>query len=649
MDKKEQYGNLKATLSSASQRQEVSGALQYTLLKGFSAYEIAVQQGFTGSEKEWLESLKVYSETTIYISSKPQEDSYDIEQAIKDIAEQALNTTNFVNGALVSLIQPFEDGANNLLGSGYVMFSNENELSGALTLSVKNESIEIVGAYDYYYNIDTDSVVLEKKIIESNLKEYAKTEDISNNYVKKQDGKSLVDDEEYDKLKDDVATAILIAQGKVKGYVFNTYIDMISWLDDEDNIKLLNVGDNLLIIEKNVPDYWWTGDDIVELETEKIDLEGYAKKEDLDNHKDSLVASENGTHGLRYDVEEELLIATDADGNEHEIKTDGGSSVDVDIEMSDESTNAVQNKVIKQYIDTVSEKTKEIISDEWKDNIVYGVGAYVIHDNKMWKCLVQHSGQTPTEGTYWKQVSIASEITQLNSDKVNSNVVDRLFATDGTIDSTSDWNNIKTPGFYKKLIGFTNQNSPATNRYFYCFVAYNTNLSLTQIAIPYSTGLIFSDMYVRTFYGSTWSAWTKIGGRPKLFKSNVEKTSSLQITSNSTVKKVIYSLRAENVEKDDIISIDAMFETTNPTSANVMIGYYLVRTGSEDAVEGINISGAVAENVTPNMHHMVSNISAKDTGVEGTFYYNLVAYAASSSVSGDATVEDGGLMTMMIY
>lgn len=445
MDKKEQYGNLKATLSSASQRQEVSGALQYTLLKGFSAYEIAVQQGFVGSEKEWLESLKVYSETTIYISSKPQADSYDIEQAIRDIAEQALNTTNFVNGALVSLIQPFEEGANNLLGSGYVMFNNENELSGALTLSVKDESIEIVGAYDYYYNIDTDSIVLEKKIIESNLKEYAKTEDISNNYVKKQDGKSLVDDEEYDRLKNDVVAAILIAQGKVKGYVFNTYTDMISWLDNEDNVKLLNVGDNLLIIEKNVPDYWWTGDDIVELETEKVDLEGYAKKEDiptdyakeedLDNHKDSLVASENGAHGLRYDVEEELLIATDADGNEHEIKTGGGFSVDVDVEMSDESTNAVQNKVIKQYIDTVSEKTKEIISDEWKDNIVYGVGAYVIHDNKMWKCLVQHSGQTPTPGTYWKQVSIASEITQLNSDLNCSLTTQGLTTSECTITS----------------------------------------------------------------------------------------------------------------------------------------------------------------------------------------------------------------------
>lgn len=39
----------------------ISSALSNPLTQGYSAYEIAVQNGFKGTEKEWLESLKGYS------------------------------------------------------------------------------------------------------------------------------------------------------------------------------------------------------------------------------------------------------------------------------------------------------------------------------------------------------------------------------------------------------------------------------------------------------------------------------------------------------------------------------------------------------------------------------------------------------------
>ena len=58
---------------------------------------------------------------------------------------------------------------------------------------------------------------------------------------------------------------------------------------------------------------------------------------------------------------------------------------------------------------------KEIISDAWNSSTTYAVGKYCIYNNSLWKCLVQHSGQTPTEGTYWTKVTVANEITNVNN------------------------------------------------------------------------------------------------------------------------------------------------------------------------------------------------------------------------------------------
>ena len=50
-----QKQNLEGSLT---QKQNLEGSLGGSLIPGFSAYEIAVQQGFQGTEKEWLDSLK---------------------------------------------------------------------------------------------------------------------------------------------------------------------------------------------------------------------------------------------------------------------------------------------------------------------------------------------------------------------------------------------------------------------------------------------------------------------------------------------------------------------------------------------------------------------------------------------------------------
>ena len=58
---------------------------------------------------------------------------------------------------------------------------------------------------------------------------------------------------------------------------------------------------------------------------------------------------------------------------------------------------------------------KEIISDAWNASTTYAVGQYCIYNNSLWNCLVQHSGQTPIEGTYWTKANVANEITSVNN------------------------------------------------------------------------------------------------------------------------------------------------------------------------------------------------------------------------------------------
>lgn len=84
-----------------------------------------------------------------------------------------------------------------------------------------------------------------------------------------------------------VAEALTIAKGKNRALVFTTFKELNDWIngefvrDDGKTTADLQVGDNLYIVEVGVPDYWWDGNTIQVLETQKVDLSGYATKEQL--------------------------------------------------------------------------------------------------------------------------------------------------------------------------------------------------------------------------------------------------------------------------------------------------------------------------------------------------------------------------------
>ncbi|KAA6384693.1 MAG: hypothetical protein EZS28_019780, partial [Streblomastix strix] len=63
-----------------------------------------------------------------------------------------------------------------------------------------------------------------------------------------------------------------IASGKSKGYVFATMDEMNTWMDDQENVAKLAIGDNIYIVDKQVMDYWWDGSNLRALETELPDM-----------------------------------------------------------------------------------------------------------------------------------------------------------------------------------------------------------------------------------------------------------------------------------------------------------------------------------------------------------------------------------------
>ena len=74
--------------------------------------------------------------------------------------------------------------------------------------------------------------------------------------------------------------------------------------------------------------------------------------------------------------------------------------------------------------------SQSIISDAYDELKTYVAGEYCIYNNLLWKCLVQNNGQTPTEGTYWTNVSVANEIASVNSSlTVIGNETDLYYAT----------------------------------------------------------------------------------------------------------------------------------------------------------------------------------------------------------------------------
>lgn len=127
------------------------------------------------------------------------------------------------------------------------------------------------------------------------------------------------------------------------------------------------------------------------------------------------------------------------------VKPDYNESADIEV------INSNMN-IIDEALNSLSNRISNTVSDYWNNSTIYEVGQYCIYDNKLWKCLVQHSGQTPTEGTYWTQTSIDKEFTELKEDLTHHKEMFETIAEPSTYVNLLD--NIKiTEGYYINLNG----------------------------------------------------------------------------------------------------------------------------------------------------------------------------------------------------
>lgn len=74
-----------------------------------------------------------------------------------------------------------------------------------------------------------------------------------------------------------------IARGKSRGRKYETYAELVAFLAIPANVAELQIGDNFYIVDKGVPDYWWDGVKIQELEVEKVDLSNIYTKPEVNN------------------------------------------------------------------------------------------------------------------------------------------------------------------------------------------------------------------------------------------------------------------------------------------------------------------------------------------------------------------------------
>lgn len=118
----------------------------------------------------------------------------------------------------------------------------------------------------------------------------------------------------HESIRDSVDRVESIARGKANAEVFATREDMYEWLEDTENTDTLTIGDNLYIVDIGVPDYWWDGETVQELEAEAPRLVDYYTKLQVQmllpliisrEDYDMLVSTGQVEAGRLYDIIEE--------------------------------------------------------------------------------------------------------------------------------------------------------------------------------------------------------------------------------------------------------------------------------------------------------------------------------------------------------
>lgn len=88
---------------------------------------------------------------------------------------------------------------------------------------------------------------------------------------------------------------------------------------------------------------------------------------------------------------------------------DAKPSVTLNYGKSDAMAKALEGVCEAKRVDA-TEPNNEAITDAWTSGKTYAVGSYVIHEDKLYKCLVQNVGVMPPNATYWSATSVGKEL-----------------------------------------------------------------------------------------------------------------------------------------------------------------------------------------------------------------------------------------------
>lgn len=164
-------------------------------------------------------------------------------------------------------------------------------------------------------------------------------------------------------------------------------------------------------------------------------------------------------------------------GNERIPTGSGGGSVDVDTEMSDTSENAVQNKVIKEYVDSQTVPEEVIVSDTQPTG----------NDWKLW-IDSDEVGSQASEITNEYSTSIGLGY---SANYVNNNFQSKILSTE--ITGTTSANGNITTGLsisnYVVLSAYVGNQTDAipniysTNQQWYLHITNSTNANLTNTSV----------------------------------------------------------------------------------------------------------------------------------------------------------------------
>lgn len=149
--------------------------------------------------------------------------------------------------------------------------------------------------------------------------------------------------------------ALNIAQGKTQGYTFDTFAEMTTELKSATSTQY-KIGDSLYIKEAGTPDYWISGIlstntskygyyEITPLETQKVDLTEYQKKEDtsLQTTSKTVVGAINEVDSAIKEGSSDLSLLR----SDFNVLQDRFNSAEVDLETAQTDITNIKTDIDK--------------------------------------------------------------------------------------------------------------------------------------------------------------------------------------------------------------------------------------------------------------------------------------------------------------